>query len=42
MYRIWFLLSAALLVAVLGCDRPASGAEPAPSPGPAVTAPAQG
>ena len=42
MYRIWLLISVAALVAVLGCDRPASGAEPAPSPAAAPTAPAEG
>lgn len=39
MYRIWLLISVAVLVAVLGCDRPASGAESAPSPAPAVGLP---
>jgi hypothetical protein len=41
-YRIWLLITAALLLGVLGCDRPASGAEPAPSPAPAPVAPAEG
>lgn len=41
MYRIWLLLTVALLWAVLGCNRPASSAEPAPSPGPFPAAPAQ-
>lgn len=38
MYRILFLISAAVLVAVLGCDRPASGTEPVPSPAAATVA----
>ncbi|MFF0598088.1 hypothetical protein [Streptomyces antibioticus] len=42
MYRIWLLISAVLLAAVLGCDLPASGAEPAPSPAAAPSAPARG
>ncbi|WP_268239980.1 hypothetical protein [Streptomyces fuscichromogenes] len=39
MYRIWFLLSAVLLLLVLGCV-PATGAHPAPSPAPAPSMPA--
>jgi hypothetical protein len=36
-YRTWHLLTAAVLAAVLalvGCDHPAAGAEPRPSPNP--------
>ncbi|MER6532990.1 hypothetical protein ABT215_04045 [Streptomyces sp900105755] len=39
MYRVWFLLSAVLLLAVLGCV-PARGAHPTPSPAPAPSVPA--
>jgi hypothetical protein len=33
-YRIWLLLTVALLWAILGCDLPASGTQPAPAPAP--------
>ncbi|MFG2699560.1 hypothetical protein [Streptomyces sp. NPDC048386] len=39
MYRLWFLLSALLLLAVLACT-PAVGAHPVPSPAPAPSVPA--
>ncbi|WP_330348139.1 hypothetical protein [Streptomyces sp. NBC_00582] len=42
MYRIWLLISAAVLAAVLGCHRPASGEEPAPRPAAAPATPARG
>lgn len=42
MYRMWLLLSAVLMAVVLalaGCQRPASGAVPRPSPDTAPAAP---